>query len=110
MIEAERSFILMAKEVNTRDAFLRYLSDSVITFDTGEPKRGKDRIKSRPANKGWLNWDIAHSDISASGDIGFNSGPYEYRVNRADSSAVSFGEFNSVWKEAQMVNGKIYWT
>ena len=99
MVDAERAFIAMAKDQNRRDAFLFFLSENAITQGPNGPVKGKERIKNQPVKNDWLSWEIAYSDIAASGDFGFNTGPWEYRSNKIDVEPVAYGEFNSIWKK-----------
>jgi ketosteroid isomerase-like protein len=99
MVNAERAFVELAKDQNTRDAFLHYLSDDVITFGPNGPVKGKEGIKKQPADSSWLYWEVAYSDIASSGDFGYNTGPWEYRAHKTDEKAAAFGEFNSIWKK-----------
>ncbi|MEK6783063.1 MAG: DUF4440 domain-containing protein [Bacteroidota bacterium] len=99
MVSAERAFAQMAKDQNTRDAFLYFLADDVITSGPNGPIKGKEGIKKQEINSSWLYWEVAYSDISSSGDFGYNTGPWEYRADKTDEKAVAFGEFNSIWKK-----------
>ncbi|MBL0743313.1 nuclear transport factor 2 family protein [Chryseolinea lacunae] len=99
MVDAERAFIKMAKDENTRDAFLHFLSDDAVTTGPDGPTKGKDGIRSQPVSPGWLWWEVAFCDIAASGDMGYNTGPWEFRVQPTDDKAVAFGEFHSLWKK-----------
>lgn len=98
LVNVEREFIQMAKEKNTRDAFLYFLADSAVTFGK-EPRKGKQYLEEQTPGNDWLYWDIAYSDIAASGDFGFNLGPWEYRRNRKDEKPVASGSFISVWRK-----------
>jgi Ketosteroid isomerase homolog len=99
MVNAERAFIQMAKDQNQRDAFLFFLSDDAVTSGPGGPIIGKDQIKKQPVGNGWLFWEVAYADIAASGDFGYNTGPWEFRANKTDENPVAYGEFNSIWKK-----------
>lgn len=98
LVEAEHSFSIMAKEENTRDAFISFLADSAITFGP-QPRVGKKYLEMQQPNEGWLYWYPVYTDIAASGDWGFNTGPWEFRQNKNDEKAVAFGQFVSVWKK-----------
>jgi ketosteroid isomerase-like protein len=101
MVETERAFVRAAKERNIRDAFLTYLSeDAVISGPTG-PVKGLAGFKNRPADTvSWLFWEVAYCDIAAAGDLGYDSGPYEFRSSKHDDyKALAWGQFNSVWKK-----------
>ena len=102
LVEAERAFIKMAKENNTRDAFISFLADDGVTFGN-DIQKGKDYLTAQQPNESWLFWDPVYSVIAASGDFGFNTGPWEFRAKRTDEKAVAFGQFITVWKK---VNGE----
>ncbi|HEY5751089.1 MAG TPA: nuclear transport factor 2 family protein [Chryseolinea sp.] len=99
MVDAERAFIAMAKDQNTRDAFLFFLSDDAVTVGPEGLRTGKESIRSQPASSGWLNWEVAYCDIAASGDMGYNMGPWEFRAQKTDEKPVAYGEFHSIWKK-----------
>lgn len=102
IVDVERSFIKMAKEKNTRDAFMVFLADDAVTIGK-EPRIGKEYLQKQTPNESWLLWEPVYSDISSSGDFGFNTGPWEYRNSKLDGKAVAFGQFVTVWKK---VNGE----
>jgi ketosteroid isomerase-like protein len=102
LIDAEWSFIKIAKEKNTRDAFIESLADDAVTFGQ-DIQKGKDNFKAQQPNESWLYWQPVYSVIAASGDFGFNTGPWEFRTKRADEKPVAFGQFVTVWKK---VNGE----
>jgi ketosteroid isomerase-like protein len=100
LVNAERAFSAMAKEKNTRDAFLFYFADSAVSSTPGEgPRIGKKHLEEQQPNETWLYWYPVYSDISASGDFGFNTGPWEFRQKKTDEKPVAFGEFVSMWKK-----------
>jgi ketosteroid isomerase-like protein len=98
LVEAEWAFINMAKERNTRDAFLTFLSDSAVTFGAAA-RIGKSHLEKQSADETWLYWEPVYSDISAAGDFGYNTGPWELRKDRKSEEAVAFGQFTTVWKK-----------
>lgn len=98
MVNAEKAFIEMARTVNRRDAFLSFLGDSAVTQGPNGPIKGKARIAAQPVSEDWLSWEIRYSDIAASGDFGFNTGPWYYRPKKSDPKPSGYGQFNSIWK------------
>lgn len=98
MVDAEKAFIDMARTQNRRDAFLYFLGDSAVTQGPNGPVKGKTRLQQQPVTDDWLDWEVGYSDIAASGDFGFNTGPWRYHRTKNDTSPLAFGEFNSVWK------------
>jgi ketosteroid isomerase-like protein len=98
MLGAEHAFMTMAREKNTRDAFLFFLDDNAITFGGGALQKGKKVWEERKPDEAWLYWEPTFSDIAACGDWGFNVGPWEYRPGRGDEKAIAFGHFVTIWK------------
>jgi ketosteroid isomerase-like protein len=101
LVDAEWAFINTAKEKNTRDAFIASLADNAVTFGQ-EIQKGKEYLVTQQPNESWLYWEPVYSVIAASGDFGFNTGPWEFRQKKTDEKAVAFGQFVTVWKK---VNG-----
>jgi ketosteroid isomerase-like protein len=98
LVNAEIAFANMAKEKNTRDAFITFLTDSAVTFGE-QPRKGKKHLEKQKPDQGWLYWEPVYTDISASGDFGFNTGPWEFRQNRNEKDAVAYGRFSTVWRK-----------
>jgi ketosteroid isomerase-like protein len=96
LIEQERAFAKTSVEKGTRDAFLEFLADESLLFTPG-PMPGKLFYKNRPPMPMQLNWAPELADISAGGDLGYTSGPYEIRKTAAEPPT-SFGHFNSLWR------------
>ena len=100
LVDAERAFNAMARERNTRDAFLHFLTDDAVTFAREKgPQRGKQHLEVQPADSSWLHWWPVFSDIAASGDFGYNTGPWQFRLKRSDREPVVVGQFVSLWKK-----------
>jgi hypothetical protein len=55
---------------------------------------GKQWYQQRPPSPGRLSWEPIYADISAAGDMGYTTGPWEFRKNSTDAEAVAFG---GVW-------------
>ena len=108
LVNAERTFSQMAKEKNTRDAFIAFFNDEVITSAPGKgPQKGKKHLEEQAPNETWLYWYPVYSDIAASGDFGYNTGPWEFRQKRTDETPVAFGEFVSIWKRNAQEEWKV---
>ena len=99
MIQAENGFIAMAREKNTVEAFMRFLSDSAVTFNQKGPRKGKDHLKQQTPDQSLLSWAPGYTDMSHSGTWGFNIGPWNYRPQRTSDTAVAFGHFITVWRK-----------
>jgi ketosteroid isomerase-like protein len=96
LIEAERAFAKMSVDKNTRDAFLQNLADESLLFTPG-PTPGKMYYRNRPQMPQQLRWAPEFADVSAAGDLGYTSGPWEISKT-ASEPATGFGHFNSIWR------------
>ena len=98
LINAERTFAQTSKSKSTKEAFVSFLSDSGLIFRPG-PILGKKFWQEAKEGSDLLTWEPVFADISAGGDMGYTTGPWEYRNNRGDSTATATGYFVSVWKK-----------
>jgi ketosteroid isomerase-like protein len=102
MVATELAFAKMAKDVGTRPAFSAFIAEDGILFRPG-PVKGKEWLAKNPApvsaKHPWLSWYPAVADISSAGDMGYTTGPWEFRPDINDAKAVAFGNFLTVWKK-----------
>lgn len=98
MVNTERAFARAAAERGTRDAFLAFMADDGIVFAPG-PVNGKKSWEARPKRPGLLSWEPIYADISAAGDMGYDTGPWEFRPKGAEDKPVAFGHFMTIWKK-----------
>jgi ketosteroid isomerase-like protein len=98
LVAAERAFNAMAAAKNIRDAFYENMADSSILFRPG-PVNGREFYRGRPANPGpVLTWYPSYAEVSNTGDLGWTTGPWEYRASK-DKKAEAWGHFATVWKK-----------
>jgi ketosteroid isomerase-like protein len=95
LVAAEKAFAQMAAEKGTRDAFLTFLADDALVFQP-DPIKGKEAWRARQPAQSLLSWYPVHSEVSLAGDLGFNTGPFDFREKRGDKPVV-FGQFATVW-------------
>lgn len=98
LVNTERAFSRTAAEKGTRDAFLAFMADDGIVFAPG-PVNGKKSWEARPKRPGLLSWEPIYADISAAGDMGYDTGPWEFRPKGAEDKPVAFGNFMTIWKK-----------
>jgi ketosteroid isomerase-like protein len=97
LIDAEKSFASYAIEHNTRDAFLQFMdSANALVFDNGNAIGAYTTWHKAAANTNKLIWQPAFAGIAQSGDLGFTTGPWEFRHSLADSSLAA-GNFTTIW-------------
>jgi ketosteroid isomerase-like protein len=102
MVKTEQAFSKMAAEKNTRDAFLAFMADDGLLFRPGAVN-GKKWMLEHPApptdKKPLLAWQPSFAGMSASGDIGFTTGPWEFKADVKDEKPSGYGHFVTVWKK-----------
>ena len=98
IVEGEAKFYRMAEEQGTRAAFLEFLSEEAIVFQPG-PVNGRKVWHARPEGAIALKWQPVYAAVSRSCDLGYTTGPAEWRKNRNDETPFGYGHFVSVWKK-----------
>jgi len=98
LVEMEHAFAKAAATKGTRDAFLEFLADDGIIFQPG-PVNGKKFWSERQPRKGLLSWEPIFADVSRAGDLGYTTGPWEFRPNGPDDQPVAFGQYFTIWKK-----------
>ena len=98
LVDSERSFARTSKETSTRQAFISFLADSALIFRDG-PVLGKKFWQEAKDGSDLLTWEPVFADISSAGDMGYTTGPWEFRSQRGDVNAAAHGYFVSVWKK-----------
>ncbi len=98
LLNAEVNFARMAAEKGTRDAFLANLADDAVIFEPG-PVNGKQSWLKREPSQSTLSWQPIFADVARADDLGYTTGPWEFRKNSSDTKATAYGQFVSVWKK-----------
>ena len=99
LVKTELAFAAMAKNQDTRSAFLRYLSDETVMFLDGKVIVGKKNWEERKPDSTLLIWEPVFADVSASGDFGYTTGPSEYFPTRKSGEKVFYGSYVTMWKK-----------
>ncbi|HXE90016.1 MAG TPA: DUF4440 domain-containing protein [Terriglobales bacterium] len=97
LLEAERNFARMSVEKGIRPAFLANLAEDAVIFRPG-PVPGKKWMRDHPPENSVLSWEPSYAEVSRAGDMGFTTGPYEYR-GTGNNRAIGYGHFVTVWKK-----------
>jgi ketosteroid isomerase-like protein len=96
LVAAEKAFAQAAAEKGMRAGFLAFLADDSVVFDP-DPANGQQVWKARAASPALLEWFPVHSEVSLAGDLGFNTGPYDFRPKPGEAP-VAWGQFATIWK------------
>jgi hypothetical protein len=83
MVKTEQAFSKMAAEKNARDAFMMFIADDGLMFRPGAVN-GKKWMLENPLppsdKKSLLAWQPSYAGMAASGDLGFTTGPWEFKT------------------------------
>jgi len=102
MVKTEQAFSKMAVDKNTREAFMTFIADDGLLFRPGAVN-GKKWMLEHPVppsdKKPLLAWQPNFAGMSASGDMGFTTGPWEAKPDVNDPKPSAYGHFVTVWKK-----------
>ena len=102
MVKTEQAFSKMAEEKTAREAFMTFIADDGLLFRPGAVN-GKKWMIEHPVppsdKKPLLAWQPSFAGMSASGDMGFTTGPWESKPDRSDPKPSAYGHFVTVWKK-----------
>lgn len=102
--QMEAEFMKAAAERGA-DGYMSYYADDAVELPNGaDALEGKANIRKA---MGFLNdknnqlvWKPVYADISASGDLGYTHGTYEFRSkDKAGKPTVDHGKYTSIWKK-----------
>ncbi len=94
---AENAFASEALRAGTRTAFLHVLAEDSVVFESG-PQKGRKVWEARKDEDDELRWQPVLAVVSASGDLGYTTGPWSYKKDPDDEIPSAYGEFLSVWR------------
>lgn len=101
MVDTELAFAKNAADEGVRPAFMGFIADDGILFRPTAVK-GKQWMTEHPlppsTRHPLLSWYPSLADMSLAGDMGFTTGPWEFKADAKDANAVAWGNFLTVWK------------
>src|ERR671914_1546344 len=83
VVQTEREFARAAAAQGMRASFLAFIADGGLLFRPG-PVSGKKWWAEQPERAGLLSWEPVYADVSRAGDIGYTTGPWEFRPGGPD--------------------------
>ena len=99
LVRAERAFARDAAARGTRAAFLAAIADDGVLFRATGAVNGKKFYEESPGRPGLLSWDPVYADVSRAGDLGYTTGPWEFRPKGPEDKPVAFGYFMTIWRK-----------
>lgn len=98
LIEAEMTFARMASEKGTRDSFLAFLAEDSVVFEPG-PRNGRKVWTGHRPSPDVLTWRPAFVTVSQAGDLGYSTGPWEWKKEPSNPKPTAYGQFFSIWQK-----------
>ncbi len=100
MVDTERRFAARAVDVGWKAAFLEFFSDSAVGFAEAAAGFAKDQIRAvpDPPSGHQLLWEPRWGDISASGDLGYLTGPARSILPGRNGGLPAHSVYASIWK------------
>jgi ketosteroid isomerase-like protein len=102
LVNTERAFARTSEEKGTREAFMAFIADDGILFRP-TAVRGKQWMTEHPLpqseKRDLLSWQPTFADVSRAGDLGYTTGPWQYKNDIHDAKPIAFGNFLTVWKK-----------
>ena len=102
MVKTEQAFSQMAKDKNIRDAFMAFIADDGLLFRPGAVN-GKKWMLEHPVppsdKKPLLAWQPNFAGMAQAGDLGFTTGPWEFKDDIEDKTPSGYGHFVTLWKK-----------
>jgi ketosteroid isomerase-like protein len=100
VVDAENAFARMSLDKNVRESFMTYMAEDGVLFrPTATNARAWIRANPEWGLKGLLTWYPSVAGVSSAGDLGYTTGPWEFRPERKlETAPVAWGYFVSVWR------------
>jgi ketosteroid isomerase-like protein len=96
LVATEREFAARAQQVNARQAFVEYFAANAILFNPFASPAFPE-LREGPDWGVNIQWRPVAAAISGAGDMGFTTGPSEYRRSPAEPP-LRHGHYTSVWQ------------
>lgn len=98
VVEAEHAFAVYSIEHGMKEAFLRFAAPDGIVFRRTPVNAVEAWTQTTPAPTGLLTWYPTYADVSRAGDLGWTTGPYEFREKPDDKQAAGNGHYVTLWR------------
>src|SRR5437763_11976627 len=99
VVEAEHAFATYSIGRGMKEAFLRFAAPDGVVFRRGPVNAIEGWTQTNPAPTGLLTWWPTYADVSRAGDLGWTTGPYEFRENPSDKEPAGTVHFATLWRK-----------
>ncbi len=101
LVDTERAFSRASEEKGIRPSFMEFIAEDGILFRPG-PVPGKKWMIDHPLppsdKRPLLSWQPGVAEISWASDMGYTTGPWQFKSDINDAKQGAFGNFITVWK------------
>ena len=94
----ETKSVAQGQAEDARIASLAWLADDAIMFEPG-PVNAKKTWTERKEAILSLKWEPTFAGMARSCDLGFTTGPAEWRQAKDDEKPLGYGQYISIWKK-----------
>jgi len=102
MVDTELTFARLAADKGTREAFMTFIADDGVLFRP-TAVNGKQWFKEHPAptsdKRPLLSWYPVFAGVARAGDMGYSTGPWDFKRDFHDEKSVAWGHFLTIWKK-----------
>lgn len=98
LVEAEHAFALYSIEHGMKEAFLHFAAPDGLVIRRAPVNAIEVWTRTNPAPTGLLTWYPTYADVSRAGDLGWTTGPWEFREKPDDKEAADNGHFVTLWR------------
>jgi ketosteroid isomerase-like protein len=98
MVQAELAFSEAARAKGMKDAFIEFAAPDGLMFRRGAVNARELWRRTDPAPTGRLSWHPTYADVARSGELGYTTGPWEFRPDPSDEKASGHGHFVTLWR------------
>jgi ketosteroid isomerase-like protein len=102
MVETELAFSHMSEDKGTREAFAAFIAADGILFRP-TAVLGKKWMQEHPLppspTRSLLSWQPIFAAVSGAGDLGYTTGPWQFKQDIKDTKPAAFGNFVTVWRK-----------
>jgi ketosteroid isomerase-like protein len=105
LVATEQAFSQAAADKDTREAFVQFIAEDGILF---RPRavNGKRWMRDHPVpptqtseKRALLAWQPIFADVAEAGDLGYTTGPWEFKDDIKDVRPSGYGDFVTLWKK-----------
>jgi ketosteroid isomerase-like protein len=98
VVGAEHAFAQYSIEHGMKEAFLHFAAPDGVIIRRAPVNAIEVWRQTNPAPAGLLTWWPVYADVSRAGDLGWTTGPWEFRDKPTDAKPSGTGHFFTIWR------------